>query len=676
MGLGSLRRRFAAKLREVELVTFDVFDTALVRGVARPEDVFLHIGIEAKASGILPHGLLEIADFVEARKQAEKEARGHAWVTNGWVEVRLEEIHARLAIHLALDESRMQALMALEQRIEQAHGLRNPFVGSLFEQARRAGKKIGFISDMYLDEALVAGLLEQAGYGGYDFLLVSSTSRETKASGSLFKKVIDTHKIASRKWLHVGDNLDSDVKRARSLGIQAIHYEKCGTHFKTHPVMGRRASQPSLQQGTLEAGLFRSIVNGLIAARYFTSPDAKTRNVDSNPDFWKDWGYQHVGPLLAGFGSWLVHEVSRHSFRDVYFLSRDGYLIKEVVDHMLRPETGAKHAVRTHYLYASRRAFNLAAIENLDEEALDFLVSGTSRMSPRQFLARIDIDIECHLDAVTKIGFSSLDEVVDGAVGYGRLRALLRELGDIVLERARSELGILTQYFAGEGLLDGGHVAIVDLGWHGTLQNAMDKLIRRMGATTVLAGYYMGTFPPAKRYADRGQVMHGYLCEAGYPETLHAAIKTSVELFEWVFSAPHGSVCNFRSGVTGVEPVFADFAFESERWSAASAMQAGAMHFIDDYLAIWQGQTLPVVPPEEAVKNFHAALARPTSEEAMRLGSLQHAEGFGRVAVPRFIGKPQGSIWNPFSYPELILGYRNAFWPQGYLRNLFGKMLP
>jgi len=60
----------------------------------------------------------------------------------------------------------------------------------------------------------------------------------------------------------------------------------------------------------------------------------------------------------------------------------------------------------------------------------------------------------------------------------------------------------------------------------------------------------------------------------------------------------------------------------------------------------------------------------------MRLGSLQHAEGFGRVAVPRFIGKPQGSIWNPFSYPELILGYRNAFWPQGYLRNLFGKMLP
>lgn len=676
MALRSVRQRFADTLREVDLVTFDVFDTALVRGVARPEDVFLHVGIEARARGILPHGQIEVADFARARRQAERDARREAWNARGWVEIRLEEIHARLAAQLQLDMSRMQALMALERKIEQAHGLRNPFVAQLFQQARNAGKKVGFISDMYLDEALVARLLEQAGYAGYDFLLVSSTSRETKASGSLFKRVLDTHKVPSRKWLHVGDNPDSDVRLARSLGIQAIHYEKCAVQLKAHPVMGRRAGVASPHGGAIEARLFRSIVNGLIAARCFTTPDASRARVESGGDFWCEWGYQHAGPLLAGFGSWLIRETRHQGYRDAYFLSRDGYLIKEVVDRMLRADPGTAHAVRTHYLYASRRVFNLAAIESLDEEALDFLISGTSRMSPRQFLARIDIDIEGHLDTVAKVGFSSPDEIVEGGAGYGRLRALLQELGETVLARAQSGLGILREYFAEEGLLDSGHVAIVDLGWHGTLQNAMARLIRRMGATTTLAGYYMGTFLPAKRYAERGQEMHGYLCEEGHPANLLAAIKTSVELFEWIFSAPHGSVCDFRSGTQGVEPVFADFAFESARWEAASAMQAGALRFVEDYLAIWQGQTLPAVPPEEAVRNFHAALSRPTPEEARRLGGLQHAEGFGRVAVPRYIGKPLGSLWNPLGYRNLLFGYRASFWRQGYLRNLFGRLIP
>jgi predicted HAD superfamily hydrolase len=671
MGPGAFRQRFETLLQKVDLVTFDVFDTALVRGVARPEGVFLQMAIEAQANGILSQDLLERQDFIQARIKAETEARRQAWETHGWVEIRLEEIHARLAVDLRLDEPSAQALMSLEQRIELAHGLRNPFVGGLFDLAKGAGKRIGFISDMYLDETLVASLLEQAGYGEYEFLLVSSSGRETKASGSLFKKVLNTQQIVSRKWLHVGDNPDSDVRRARELGIHALHYEKCETRSKSHRGTVRQTRILPPDHKATGAGLFDSIVNGLIAARYFASPDAKAPNGDTT-DFWTDWGYQHAGPLLAGFGSWIVREVSRHAFRDVYFLSRDGYLIKQVVDRMLRAGFGAGQAVRPHYLYASRRAFNLAAIEKLDEDSQDFLVSGTSRMTPRQFLARIDIDIDRHLDAAAGVGFASPDEVVEGALGYGRLRALLRELGDIVLERAQSELDALNHYFREEGLLGGGQVAIVDLGWHGTLQNAMDGLIRRMGATTRLTGYYMGTFPAAKRYADRGQEMHGYLCEEGKPVERHAAIRTSVELFEWIFSAPHGSVCNFRAGTEGIEPVFAEFGFESERWEAASAMQAGVFRFIDDYLRIWRGQTLPEVPPAEALRRFHAALAHPTPEEARRLGNLQHAEGFGRVAVPRYIAKPPGSIWNPLSYPRLFGGIVPLFAP-GYMRNLLGN---
>ncbi len=407
--------------------------------------------------------------------------------------------------------------------------------------------------------------------------------------------------------------------------------------------------------------MFCSVVDRLVDARQGAG----------SADFWIDLGYRGVGPLLAGFGSWLLHAIEQCGYRDVYFLSRDGYLTKLALDRVFAHRALVGFMPCTRYLYASRRVFNLAAIERLDDEALEFLTGGASRMSVGQFLARIEIDAEAHLDAVAQIGFSSPDEIVEGGLGYGRLRALLRELGDVVLARAGGEFDLLARYFRDEDLLDGGQVAIVDLGWHGSLQDAMARLIARMGATTTLTGYYLGTFPPAGRYTERGQVMHGYLCEEGKPDAPHAAIKTAVELFEWVFSAPHGSVCNFRMGEGGVEPVFAEFGFEVGQWRAASAMQAGALSFVDDYLGLWQGQALPHVPPEEAVRNFHAVLTRPTAEEAWHLGRLQHAEGFGKVAVVRPIGMPQGSLWNPFSYARLVRGYRRAFWQPGYLRNLF-----
>lgn len=414
-------------------------------------------------------------------------------------------------------------------------------------------------------------------------------------------------------------------------------------------------------QDGVEAGTFRSVVDRLVNARQGAGP----------ADFWIDLGYRRVGPLLAGFATWLPHAIGQHDFRDVCFLSRDGHLIKLALERVFAHRASAGPVPRMRYLYASRRVFNLAAIERLDDEALEFLTSGANRMSVRQFLARIEIDAEAHLDTVARIGFASPDEIVEGGLGYGRLRALLRALDEVILARARTEFEMLERYFREEGLLDGGEVAIVDLGWHGSLQDAMSRLIARMGGTTTLTGYYLGTFPPASRYAQRGQVMHGYLCEEGKPDALHAAIKTAVELFEWVFSAPHGSVCNFRMDEGGIEPVFAEFAFEAEQWRAASAMQSGALSFVDDYLALWQGQTLPHVPPEEAVRNFHAVLTRPTMEEARHLGRLQHAEGFGKVAVARPIGMPQGSLWNPFSYARLVRGYRRAFWQPGYLRNLF-----
>lgn len=660
--------RFAALLGEVDLVTFDVFDTALVRGLLRPPDLFLQWTIAGLSLGLLSPALCARVDVAKARADAERDARLAAWENESRGEIRIDEIYAQLGDRLDLDSESLVRLMQLETELELAQSARNPFVGALYEAARRAGKRIGFLSDMYLGEAVIRQMLEQGGYAGYSFAHVSSTSFDTKARGSLYRTILRTEGLAPQRWLHVGDNFDSDVRAALEAGIRALYYEKCTARLQIDRAAYRRhLADPPPRTAEIEARLFHSSCAGLVSSRTYCNPDGGS--TDSVDGFWADWGYRHVGPLLAGFGTWLARELQRRDAHRVYFLARDGYLIKSAVDRILASEPSAEENVTTQYLYASRRAYNFASITRIDDESLDFLTSGTSRLTPRAFLARIDIDIDRHPVALRQSGLSA-DQPVHDAHGYRCLRELLRLLEEPIIDHAQAEFALLSRYFREQGLLDQSEIILVDLGWHGSLQQAIGKLISRMGSNADTAGLYLGTFAPARRHTERGMAMKGYLCENGLPVSMDQSIKRSVEIIEWIFSAPHGSVRRFAATQDGVQPVLAAFEFEQMRWERALAVQRGALEFVDDYVRKWGGRALPDVPPHDAIRALDRALARPSLEEAIALGDMKHAEGFGHVAVERYIARPTGSLRNPLSYPSLLQGYRDAFWRAGYARRL------
>lgn len=669
MSTPSFVERFAGLLDRVELVTFDVFDTALVRGIQRPDDLFLQLTLAGISRGLLSRKLCARVDFAQARRHAEREARRWARDREGRCEVRLGEIYERLAARLDLDGDVRNRLMRLETEIELAQNAGNPYIHMLHDLALRAGKRTGFVSDMYLDEALVRRMLQRGGYSGFAFVHVSSTAFETKAHGTLYARILSEQQIPPTRWLHVGDNYDSDVNRARLTGIHALHYEKCAVRLLNDPGVRRRHVARLAKSGACpETRLFHSIRTALIANRAYRDPDMAS---GTDADFWTEWGYRHVGPLLAGFGAWLVSELRRMRVPRAYFLARDGYLIRSAVERML-PSSAEGSDASTDYLYASRRSFNFAAISQLDDESLKFLAGGTSRLTPRQYLARIDIDIDSHMAELEQSGLFAPDQPVLSAHERRCLRKLLCLLEPRILDQARSEFATLKRYFEQCGVLNQDELVIVDLGWHGSLQDAIAKLIKRMGSPARTTGFYLGTFAPAKRYVDQGMRVRGYLCENGSPAPMDRSIKLSVEIIEWIFSAPHGGVRRFVDTSEGVVPLLAEFDFEPIRWERASSVQRGALDFLDDYLRKWNGFGLPDVAPREAIGPLIRALSRPSLAEADALGDLKHTESFGHVAMERYIARPRGSLRDLLSYPRLLLGYRDAFWRAGYARRMFG----
>ncbi|MFP6640783.1 MAG: hypothetical protein VCC04_11115, partial [Myxococcota bacterium] len=197
-------------------------------------------------------------------------------------------------------------------------------------------------------------------------------------------------------------------------------------------------------------------------------------------------------------------------------------------------------------------------------------------------------------------------------------------------------------------------------------------LLAGCSSDTRLAGYYLATFPPAARFVEAGDRHRGYLTECGQPESMYHAIFKSVEIFEWIFSAHHGSVIFFAEGPEGVRPVLEESEADAAKGALAHRMQRGALEFVDDFLGQWRPSERIEMSPALAARPLFNLLRAPSLTEARKLGDLPHAEGFGDVYVQRSIAKPSETLINPFRYHHLVHEYRTAFWRRGYRKRLLG----
>jgi len=189
-------------IKHSKVVSFDVFDTLLLRNVPHPQDIFTII--EEKH---------QIYNFKKKRIQAEIQARK----TNFYNEITLNEIYQFLP---NID-------MAYEIEVEKESLFLNLEIYDLYQYAKDLNKTIIVISDMYLDKETLSQILHKNHLDAIEKIYVSSEYRLTKKEGALYERVLQDLNIKNpNNVLHIGDNTLSDVIMAKEKGINSIHYQK------------------------------------------------------------------------------------------------------------------------------------------------------------------------------------------------------------------------------------------------------------------------------------------------------------------------------------------------------------------------------------------------------------------------------------------------------------------
>ena len=310
-----------------DVISFDIFDTLMVRLCARAEDVFR----------IMQHKT-GIRGFASARVEMQRRASVLAEKTQNVPHCTFADIYAYMEKHARLDLKGLtyDALRQTELDTEKLLLRQNAPVYELFSYAKNAGKRVIAVSDMYLGAAEIMPLLENCGYTGFDAVYISADVKKTKYRLDMYDYAVKKEGVPAGRILHIGDNVKDDFENARNCGLRAFLYD--GVRDK------RRLP------------LFLSVCAGV---------SCMLKNRDGG--FWYGLGAAVGGPLYCGLIPRLLEVIKNDKPKKLFFLSRDGYNMYTLFKALKLAD------IPTAYFYTSRRALTFCGIDKLDAVVLNDL---------------------------------------------------------------------------------------------------------------------------------------------------------------------------------------------------------------------------------------------------------------------------------------------------------------
>jgi FMN phosphatase YigB (HAD superfamily) len=590
----------AELLVEAEAVSFDFFDTLVCRpGFFSPKDVFYRVQDEGARRLGLP-----LDDFAVVRIRAEEGARVRAW-GRGFEEVTLEEVYAEVARRLPLPPEAIAMLRQLELEAEKAAVVALPSGKRLYEQAILTGKPVVVVSDTYLDQRFVAQLAHRAGYHGHRGIYTSSSYRKTKLRGTLFDVVLRDLGCAPSRLLHVGDDHFCDITPALGKGLRTLFVPTAPQRWRFRHQL---ADKPT-GGGAMAAMLTRLATAGNTAARRRDTRDAAIADLTES----------QLPILFFGFAAWLVERVRAAGQKRVFFAARDGLIIKRFF------ELAAANAgldVETRYLHVSRAALYSSLIFTAPAAARRLFTRSWDRLPVADALGRLALTSDECSDELTRHRLDGTDLALTPATAP-RLLAVLEELWPLVEERNRDRFELTLAYLRQEEFLTDARAAFVDIGWHGSSQDALLKICSHVQLPKEVDGYYLGTF---QRPVDAGSRFRssGFLVNELEPASIAAIVRAGPSLLELLHSAGHGCTLGYRREGSRIVPDLEDSPWERKQFlGVIEPLQERAYATVARHLEDVADGGIHAPHPELIARVGLRFLSAPTPAEAAFLGQLK-----------------------------------------------------
>jgi len=644
--------RYADRLMETcETLSLDLFDTLFIRRIHDPDMVKPAVArfIAAKAAACRKKGwswekVQALRDRIENEHRnktgehfEDHEARYPDFMRETLLQIFKEQMSDRLLKEVTTFELKIESAMIVP-RSELV-----VWIKKLFEKK----KMILIISDIYLPSDHLKRLLDQAGLMEFVTDVVSSADTFlAKASGKAFPMIQKKYSLDTGRWLHIGDNPISDGLRPTEFGVRSLLIKDISE--KIRKTVARIYTVFSNKRLYWKGRLLQQLMLPL-----------EDENKPRSPLYIE--GYNFLAPMVGVFVQRISERAQEVDAGRIYFMSREGWTFKKFWKCELPFMISNDRLPSVSYLYVSRLALAGASCAHwgLTQSKADFAFLPPGNRDIRDLCRVFSLDINGLKPFLKRHGLKPDDPLSPIYPGAGKFRQKFMYLIEdpaFQIEVKRQTVpynDALQKYLEQEGFFDYQNIALVDVGWTGSIQRLLYEAVAHRDDKPCFHGFLFGAGRGISFPTLPDNYIEGLIYDRDRFDFANSTIMYNREFFEEAFRAPHPGLIGYRLAGNDVELIFRN---DNDAYGAAELKQNG--HFMD----LKQGilDAAPRFAAASAILGFTfdelkpwlrylmvSKIAFPKTKEVRQIKHKFHMDDFhGGHQPPEAFLKTQKSLWN------------------------------
>lgn len=559
--------RIIDKISNYDVISFDIFDTLILRPFYKPTDLFILLNDDF----IKETHNLGIMTFSDIRVESEQRARKEI-INDDCDDITLDDIYDKIAQRYKISSKILAKIKSKEIELEIEYCYARDFAKNLYELSRYLNKKIAITSDMYLPASILKKILIKNGYSDFDILLVSGEQKRSKWSGKLYDVLSESYK--GKSICHIDDSSEN-CNNARKHKIEPIYMPKTTEAFNKY--YGSISSSFCDFNHDNEVFMKTTGVRtalALAANTFFDNP-FKPRDPQSNFNNCAfELGYFALGMNILALGAWILNDAKKRSLDTLAFLARDGY-IPYVAAQIINENVSIYPKLNIKYIYTSRRATMPITLK----EGIDFYSAATYLnwywTTPKSVLSQLDdvIDINKFSEAAFEKRFNQ--KIDERFSSYDSFLDFLEYVKDNLysFEKYNCYLEITKEYYRSELSEKAG---VFDIGYSAKPELLFSYLLGRNIVT-----YFI--------HANSSEAYERNRCSGNELELFYDFKPTVTGVLRELLYSSTGASCKgyVKDGDT-IRPVFSEKGYiDSYSLDVITSMHTGAKRFVKQYTKLF-----------------------------------------------------------------------------------------
>ena len=649
-------------ISKASLVSFDIFDTLLVRPFQLPTDLFFFL--EPIIAKIVNRPFFS---FYDSRTLAEKNvARRMIENQQDSMEYTYDEIYEEFLTLTTLSPNEISKIKQLEQNTEFELCKANKKVKEIYDSCLAMDKIIVLTSDMYYPEFFVKKLLKKNDIQNYLKIYMSCDHKASKHHGSIYQKIISESQIPPNKILHIGDNLYADIKKAKKNNIKTFHIKK-NIDLLLENKRVQKIWKDLLDHKRPETSIFFGIM-----ANEWANMDVKNTKELFSQGF-VQIGFFIIGPLVFNFIQWVLKNSLDEGIQKLHFLARDGKTMKIVYDKISK---FYKDAPSSNYIKISRKVLRLATVYQVNLEILCnhsffhnsfFSVLFRANTTYKQYLESIGLYTKSNIEKLKQLGVQGENEKImltpnDLSQNYNKLSKILSLFKEEILQMAKNQHKLLTKYLQKNFLEDLNKNATVDVGWSGVSHFCMNQILK----TKDLKTFLWGTISDASKLRDFGYYMKSFEVKGHKFSGVDAEITMDkVMMLELFLSSGESSVDALKERNGKITFTSSKEMHSHQRRLLIKDLHEGVNMFVKRISPLLRVRNNIYFDNRLYILPLLKIIDYPTYKETLLFKGIEHAHS--QLEYVKFI-EPDLSLFAFFFKPKLFLKkWRTSLWKPGVM---------